>query len=344
MLSSLQLIPLSLNLDAGRDFVNTRCIQIGHVVPPGDRLFNEYFPAEKSFLLYHGKRAEALFSYFRGDHKGSPLARFRIVAGSKIGLREGVGKVEETGLAQEKLIVRTNVLGYDKEGLAALRSLGYQIYASLPEAVSLNGRRYDWYFVCKDLTNRYSFNVKRLYAKPGLYPKVDVKKAQKPSLKVRGYRPEDRRALDRFASHPMVMRGIASGVFDGLLPWPPGGYQQMVDAGVIYPIVCEDQTTGEPVGVLDLQRQSQDVMQHVVKLGMYVRPEYQGMGVGTRLMQAMKVLAMRLNVTRVWLSVYEGNTPAQRLYKKTGFVECGKLAGWLQEGYVNEAYMTLKLD
>jgi len=313
-------------------------------MPVSDKLFNEYFPPEKSFLLSHGKRAEALFSYFRGEHKGSPLARFRIATGSKIGLREGVGKVEMTALAQEKLIVRTNVFGYDKEGLAALRSLGYRLFASLPETVSLNGRRYDWHFVCKDITNRYSFNVKRRYAKPGLYPIVYVKKAQKPSLKVRGYQPEDKATLDRFAGHPMVIRGIASGVFDGLLPWPPGGYQQMVDAGLVYPIVCVDETSGEPVGILDLHRQTPDVMQHVMKLGMYVKPEYQGMGVGTMLMQAMKIMAMRLNLTRVWLSVYEGNTPARRLYKKAGFVECGKLPGWLQEGYVSEIYMTLKLD
>jgi ribosomal protein S18 acetylase RimI-like enzyme len=340
----LRLIPLSSDLDAGRDFLNKRCLQIGHVLPLNDKLFNQYFPLEQSFLLYHGKKVAALFSYSSGSHKGAPNARFRVVSDSRLGLREAVGKVEETALAQEKLIVRTTVFGYDSKKLAALKSAGYGIGASLPQTVSLNGRKYDWHLLYRSLTGRYSFNVKRPYAKPGLYPKVEVKKAEKSKLKVRGYRPEDRVGLDRFASHPMVIRGIASGVFEGLCPWPSGGYQQMVDSGVLYPIVCEDETTGQPVGLLDLSKQTQDVMQHTMMLGIYVKPEYQGVGVGTMLVQAMKTVAMRLHLTRVWLSVFEGNESAERLYRKAGFVECGKVPEWLQEGYVNETYMTLKLD
>lgn len=77
---------------------------------------------------------------------------------------------------------------------------------------------------------------------------------------------------------------------------------------------------------------------------MYVKPEYQGIGVGTLLMENMKTLAKRLHLARVWLSVFEGNTPAHQLNRKAGFVECGKIPGWLQEGYVNEVFMTLKLD
>jgi GNAT superfamily N-acetyltransferase len=118
----------------------------------------------------------------------------------------------------------------------------------------------------------------------------------------------------------------------------------MIDSGLIYPIVCEDETIREPVGLLDLFKQTQDVMQHTMGAGIYVKPEYQGIGVGTMLMEGMKTLAMRLHIARVWLGVYEGNMPAIRLYRKSGFVECGRLPGWLQEGYVNEIYMTLKLD
>ena len=340
----MRLIPLSSDINAGRDFLNKRCLQVGHVLPLNDKRFSQYFPLEQSFLLYHGKKAEALFSYSPGSHKGASNARFRVVSDSNLGLQEAVGKVEEIALAQEKLIVRTTVFGYDSKRLAALQSLGYRIGASLPETVSLNGRRYDLHLLYTSLTSRYSFNMKRSYAKPGLYPKVGVKKAEKTKLKVRGYRPEDRTALDRFASHPMVIRGIGYGVFEGLSPWPPGGYQQMVDSGELYPVVCEDETTGQPVGLLDLSKQTQDVMQHTMMLGIYVKPEYQGIGVGTMLVEAMKTVAMKLHLTRVWLSVFEGNEPAERLYRKTGFVECGKLPEWLQEGYVNEIYMTLKLD
>jgi ribosomal protein S18 acetylase RimI-like enzyme len=78
--------------------------------------------------------------------------------------------------------------------------------------------------------------------------------------------------------------------------------------------------------------------------GIYVRPDYQGLGVGTMLMEAAKTLAMRLHLGRVWLSVFDGNSPAHALYRKAGFEENGRLPGWLQEGYVDEIFMTLKLD
>src|SRR2546422_8118139 len=51
--------------------------------------------------------------------------------------------------------------------------------------------------------------------------------------------------------------------------------------------------------LLNLFRLDPDVMQHVMILGMYVRAEYQGLGVGTLLMDAMKILAKRLNLSRV---------------------------------------------
>jgi RimJ/RimL family protein N-acetyltransferase len=124
----------------------------------------------------------------------------------------------------------------------------------------------------------------------------------------------------------------------------PGSYQQMVDSGKAYPLVCIDESTAKPVGILDLFKQTPDVMQHTMLVGMYVKPEYQGIGVGTMLMDNMKTLAKRLHLSRVWLTVFEGNTPAERLYRKIGFVECGKVPGWLQEGYINEIFMTLKLD
>ena len=61
-------------------------------------------------------------------------------------------------------------------------------------------------------------------------------------------------------------------------------------------------------------------------------------------MEASKTLAMRLHLGRVWLSVFEGNSPALALYRKTGFEESGRVPGWLQEGYVDEVFMTLKLE
>jgi len=99
----------------------------------------------------------------------------------------------------------------------------------------------------------------------------------------------------------------------------------------------------EPVGTVDLSKDSAEVMQHSMSLGIVVRAEYQGLGVGTMLMEAARTLAevaSRKNLARR----FDGNTPAQNLYRKAGFEESGRVPGWLQEGYVDEIFMTLKLD
>ncbi len=200
------------------------------------------------------------------------------------------------------------------------------------------------HYLYKELRDRYRFSIQRSYAKPGLYPVLDVERSKSQRLKIRGYRKEDRPLLNKAATHLNVIRGIANGVFEGSVPWGPGTYEEWFDNRRVFPVVCEDESIGEPVGILDLSRAGPDVMRHVMILGMYVRAEYQGLGVGTLLMDAMKTLAKRLNLSRVMLTVFEGNTPAEKLYAKAGFVECGKLPGWLQEGYINETYMVLQLD
>jgi RimJ/RimL family protein N-acetyltransferase len=340
----LRLLPLDQDINAGRKYLNERSLQIGHVLPLSDEAFKEYFPERNSFLLYSVRAVDALFSYRTGREKWTPLADFAVVTDSLAGLKEAVGRIEDVAVAQEKFVLRTRIFGYDRKRLQALKTLDYKIGASIPDAVSLDGKRFDLHYLYKELGNRYRFSIRRNYAKPGLYPVQDVEKAKNQRLKLRGYRKEDRPFLNKAATHLNVIRGIAGGVFEGSVPWGPGTYEEWFDKRMVFPIVCEDESIGEPVGLLDLFRVDEDVMQHVMGLGMYVRAEYQGLGVGTLLTDAMKVLAKRLNLSRIILTVFEGNVPAEKLYAKTGFVECGKLPGWLQEGYINERYMVLQLD
>ena len=290
-----------------------------------------------------GKSIDAIFSYHTGRDKHVPTARFRVVTDSLLGLKGATRVVEETALAGEKMVVTTTVFGYDRKRLQALRALGYTVGASLPGTVCLEGRRFDYHILFKDLRAAYKSKRRRSYAKPGLYKQVEVEKAKTPKLKIRGYKREDRLLLDKFITHHNVIRGIASGVFEDLYPWPLGGYQQRVDFGHVFPIVCEDELICEPVGTVDLSKDSAEVMQHSMSLGVVVRAEYQGLGVGTMLMEAARTLAevaSRKNLARR----FDGNTPAQNLYRKAGFEESGRVPGWLQEGYVDEIFMTLKLD
>ncbi len=60
---------------------------------------------------------------------------------------------------------------------------------------------------------------------------------------------------------------------------------------------------------------------HAMHLGMAVRQEWQGKGVGTALMRALTTLADGwLNVFRIELTVYTDNERALALYRKFGFV------------------------
>ena len=287
---------------------------------------------------------DAVFSYYPGRDKWAPSISFRAVTDSLSGLKEVVRQVEEVAVAEEKLVVRTRVFGYDKKRLQALKGLGYNIGSSLQGTVALDGRGFDQHVLFKDLSSRYKPEIRRSYAKPGLYAPIEVEKAKSPKLKIRGYKRDDRAVLDKLISHQNVIRGIGSGIFQGLYPFTIGDYQQRVDSQEIFPVVCEDELISEPVGSADLWKMSSDVMQHTMGTGIFVRADYQGLGVGTMLMDAVKTMAMRLHLSRVWLSFWEGNTPAEKLYRKVGFEDSGKVPGCLQEGYVNEVFMTLKLD
>jgi L-phenylalanine/L-methionine N-acetyltransferase len=80
---------------------------------------------------------------------------------------------------------------------------------------------------------------------------------------------------------------------------------------------------------------------HVGQLGMVVRDDWQGKGVGTALMQAAVDLADKwLNLERLELDVYTDNEAAVRLYKKFGFVIEGTLVRFaFRDGRYVDAYM-----
>jgi L-phenylalanine/L-methionine N-acetyltransferase len=78
---------------------------------------------------------------------------------------------------------------------------------------------------------------------------------------------------------------------------------------------------GEVVGHLGLETlTARPRRRHVGAIGMAVRDEWQGRGVGTALMEAALDLADNwLGLTRVELTVYVDNPAAVALYKKFGF-------------------------
>jgi hypothetical protein len=151
----LKIVPLEHDPVQARGYLNDRSLQIGHILPIGDSLFREHFAIGSSFLLLKGKAIDAIFSYHTGRDKHVPTARFRVVTDSLLGLKEATRVVEETAVAGEKLVVTTTVFGYDRKRLQALKALGYIVGASLPGTVSLDGRRFDYNILFKDLGGAY---------------------------------------------------------------------------------------------------------------------------------------------------------------------------------------------
>jgi L-phenylalanine/L-methionine N-acetyltransferase len=84
---------------------------------------------------------------------------------------------------------------------------------------------------------------------------------------------------------------------------------------------------------------------HVGQIGMAVRDDWQGKGVGTALMQAGVDLADKwLNLFRLELEVYTDNEAAIRLYKKFGFTIEGTLVRFAyRDGQYVDTYAMARL-
>jgi putative acetyltransferase len=83
----------------------------------------------------------------------------------------------------------------------------------------------------------------------------------------------------------------------------------------------------------------------VGQIGMGVRDDWQGKGVGSALVQAAVELAEKwLNLTRLELEVYTDNEPALRLYKKFGFCIEGTLRRFaFRDGQFADVYVMARL-
>lgn len=99
---------------------------------------------------------------------------------------------------------------------------------------------------------------------------------------------------------------------------------------------------GIVVGQAGLEVLTRARRKHVATFGMAVHDDYQGMGVGSKLLSAVIELAENwLNVSRIELTVYSDNQPALALYEKHGFVIEGEASNYaFRNGeYVNAYYM-----
>ncbi len=83
------------------------------------------------------------------------------------------------------------------------------------------------------------------------------------------------------------------------------------------------------VGWCDITRSSDDMSGHSGHLGMGVLPDYRGLGIGRRLIEAALAAAKAENIPRVELTVYASNAAAIGLYRKTGFADEGRMRSYV---------------
>ncbi|HEX8990256.1 MAG TPA: GNAT family N-acetyltransferase [Anaerolineales bacterium] len=153
---------------------------------------------------------------------------------------------------------------------------------------------------------------------------------------IRRAEPGDYEAVARVLEGPRAVWGTLQLPYPSVESWrkrlaePPEGLYSL--------LACVD---NEVVGQLALHTfPTHPRRRHVADIGMAVRDDWQGKGIGSALMQAAVEFAERwLNLSRLELTVYTDNEPAVKLYKKFGFVIEGTLVQYAyRDGRYVDAY------
>jgi len=100
---------------------------------------------------------------------------------------------------------------------------------------------------------------------------------------------------------------------------------------------------GRLVASADIQRGRESKNAHTASLGIALRKEVRGLGLGKAIMEDLLRWARAERIRKVTLAVFATNAPAIALYRDFGFVEEGRLKGQvvLNGASVDEVLMAL---
>lgn len=112
-----------------------------------------------------------------------------------------------------------------------------------------------------------------------------------------------------------------------------------IDKGEIIDIVA--QVDGKMVANSEVEKRS-GPMSHVGYLGIAIKSGYRGIGIGTKIMQALIEKSKKVGLKILVLDVHDTNETAKALYKKMGFREVGRIPkGICKDGkYIDLVRMT----
>jgi putative acetyltransferase len=160
-------------------------------------------------------------------------------------------------------------------------------------------------------------------------------------IAIRHAEPDDYKALHRILSGPNAVWGTLQLPYSSPERWRARLATQSDD--IVNLVACVD---GDVVGQLGIHLFPQRPRRrHVGQIGMAVRDDWHGKGVGTALLKAAIDLADNwLQLTRLELEVYTDNTAAVALYKKLGFAIEGTLVHYaFRNGEYVDAHIMARL-
>lgn len=170
-----------------------------------------------------------------------------------------------------------------------------------------------------------------------------MKRGARPALTLRRATPDDAPAIVSLMADPQVYGGLMQ------LPYPSEAqWRQRLEGsdngGAELSLVAERE--GSIVGSAGLHPVGAHVRRrHVAMIGISVRPDAQGQGVGTALMQALCDYADRwAHILRIELGVYTDNVRAIALYRRFGFEVEGTHKGYaLRDGAFVDSHTMARL-
>ena len=114
------------------------------------------------------------------------------------------------------------------------------------------------------------------------------------------------------------------------------------DKGEIIDVVAE--VDGRLVANSEVEKRS-GLMSHVGYLGIGIKADYRGIGIGTQIMQALKEESKKAGLKILVLDAFATNKTAQALYRKMGFQDAGRIpkAVYKNGEYIDLVRMTLEL-